>query len=158
MTLKYRGETADSSTDGSQTLEDLYRERYNTTRARDRQVGYTLAGPHRHDLTLFADGRPVRDVLSSGQTKVVAAALRLATVAVLEHERGEQFPVLVDDVDAELDPGMLNRLQRILTQAEQVFVSSAGTRDVTLQLAPARTVWIRNGTCADETPSGDRKI
>jgi len=158
VTLKYRGEAAESPTDSLQKLEDLYRERYNATRARDRQAGYTLAGPHRHDLTLFADGRPVRDVLSSGQTKVVAAALRLATVAVLEHERGEQFPVLVDDVDAELDPAMLNRLGRTLAQAEQVFVSSAGTRDVISQLASARTVWIRDGICTEGTPSGDRRI
>jgi DNA replication and repair protein RecF len=117
-----------------------------------------VAGPHRHDLTLFADRRPVRDVLSSGQIKVVAAALRLATVAVLEQERGERFPVLVDDVDAELDPSILRRLGESLGASGQVFFSSAGTRDVRTQLPPAQTFWIQEGTCSENPPPGDDAI
>lgn len=152
LALEYRGEGGNEAENGQEAVAEILRERYNATRARDRQVGYTVAGPHRHDLTLFADGRPVRNVLSSGQTKVVGAALRLATVAVLERERGERLPVLVDDADAELDPLALRRLGETLADGGQVIFSSAGAQDVTAQLRPARTFWIRGGVCNTKAP------
>ncbi len=68
-------------------VEESYRQRYNETRTRDRLMGFTVDGPHRHDLSLRTDGRGIRDVLSTGQIKVVAAALKLATLAQIEKER-----------------------------------------------------------------------
>ncbi len=86
MSVGYR---SDSWLNGCETtieLEESYRKRYNVTRIRDRHAGHTLEGPHRHDVKLEAGGRPAREVLSSGQVKVVAAALRLATVVQVERE------------------------------------------------------------------------
>jgi len=74
---------------------------------------------------LLGDGRPVRDVLSSGQIKVVAAALRLATLAQVEDTRGEHFPVVIDDVDAELDSSVFSRLCHSFVGDRQLFLSSA---------------------------------
>jgi DNA replication and repair protein RecF len=105
-------------------VELLYRQRYNETRARDRQAGFTLDGPHRHDVSLRCEGREARYLLSSGQAKVVAAALRLATLACVEREHGEHYPVIVDDIDAELDRGALERLLRFLGTERQVLMSS----------------------------------
>jgi DNA replication and repair protein RecF len=105
-------------------VEELYRQRYNETRTRDRQMGFTVDGPHRHDLGIKTAGRSVRHVLSSGQTKGVAAALRLATLAQVERERDERFPVVIDDVDAELDGTALTRLVERLGGERQLFVSS----------------------------------
>ena len=98
---------------------------YNETRARDRRTGFTNEGPHRHDLGLRADGRSVRHMLSSGQSKVVAAALRLASLTQVEKERGEHLPVIIDDVDAELDSEVLGRLIEHLEGERQLFFSSA---------------------------------
>jgi recombinational DNA repair ATPase RecF len=64
-------------------------------------------------------------VLSSGQTKVVAAALRLASLTDVEEHRGERFPVVIDDVDAELDPRVLSRLIGRLEGERQLLLSSA---------------------------------
>jgi DNA replication and repair protein RecF len=125
VTLDYRTE---SWLDASQTpveVEEMYVHRYNRERARDRRMGHTLDGPHRHDLAIRADGRPARDVLSSGQTKVVAAALRLAMLEYVEHERQRILPVIVDDIDAELDRSTLDRVVRRLGMGRQVFLSSA---------------------------------
>ena len=95
---------------------------------RDRRTVFTGEGPHRHDLGLRADGKPVRHMLSSGQIKVVAAALRLASLQQVERERDEHLPVIIDDVDAELDAVVLSRLIDHLTGDRQLFLSSADGR------------------------------
>ena len=125
ITLDYRTEGWLRETQTSVEVEEMYVQRYNRERARDRRMGHTLDGPHRHDLALRADGRPARDVLSSGQTKVVAAALRLAMMEHVEHERQRTLPVIVDDIDAELDRSTLDRVVRRLGMGRQVFLSSA---------------------------------
>ncbi len=105
-------------------LENLYCQRYNDLRVRDRRAGFTFEGPHRHDVVLRADARPLRDVLSSGQIKIVAAALRLASLSVVESARREILPVIIDDVDAELDTESLSRLVGSLGSQRQAFISS----------------------------------
>jgi len=126
-------------------VEDLYQQRYNETRARDRLAGFTGDGPHRHDLSLRAAGRSIRYTVSSGQAKVVAAALRLATLAHVEKERHEQFPVIVDDVDAELDGPALARLVDHLGNERQVFLSSTNDGIAALFGSRSRQIWLDKG-------------
>ncbi len=123
--LSYRGEAGSEKAEKVSELEEHYQKRYNETRVRDRRTGFTSEGPHRHDLGLRADGRTVRHTLSSGQSKMVAAALRLAAVTQVESQRGEHLPVIVDDVDAELDVEVLGRLIEYLEGERQLFFSSA---------------------------------
>ena len=123
--LAYRGEAGLEQAEKVSELEEHYRKRYNETRVRDRRTGFTSEGPHRHDLGLRADGRTVRHMLSSGQSKVVAAALRLASLTQVEKVRGEHLPVIVDDVDAELDSVVLGGLIEHLEGERQLFFSSA---------------------------------
>jgi DNA replication and repair protein RecF len=142
VAIGYRSEPWFGPSDSVKKVEDLYRKRYNETRTRDRQMGFTVDGPHRHDLSIKTAGRSVRYVLSSGQTKGVAAALRIATLAQVERERSERFPVIVDDVDAELDGAALNLLVERLGSKRQLFLSStsehvaelAGPRGCCIQL------------------------
>lgn len=125
VAVQYRGEAGFEQAENVPELEEYYRKRYNETRARDRRTGFTVEGPHRHDLGLRADGRTVRHMLSSGQSKVVAAALRLASLKQIELDRGEQLPVIIDDVDSELDRVVLGRLIGHLGGNRQLFLSSA---------------------------------
>lgn len=125
LAVAYRGERELKEAEDVSEVEDYYQKRYTETRARDRRTGFTGEGPHRHDLGLRADGRSVRHMLSSGQTKVVAAALRLASLRQIERERGEHLPVIIDDVDAELDAVVLSRLFTHLEGERQLFLSSA---------------------------------
>jgi len=146
IAIEYRSEAWSRPSDEAKKVEDLYRQRYNETRTRDRQMGFTGDGPHRHDLSLKTAGRSVRYVLSSGQTKGVAAALRLATLAQVERDRNERFPVIVDDVDAELDGAALTLLVERLGNERQLFLSS--TSELVAKLAGPRGCCIRleNGT------------
>ena len=141
----YRTEPWLDASKGRQKVEDLYQQRYNETRARDRLAGFTGDGPHRHDLSLRAAGRSIRYTVSSGQAKVVAAALRLAALAHVEKERHEQFPVIVDDVDAELDGTALARLVDHLGNERQVFLSSTNDGIAALFGSRSSRIWLDNG-------------
>jgi DNA replication and repair protein RecF len=145
VTLGYRSETWLNGDESLAELEESYRKRYNETRPRDRHTGHTLDGPHRHDLRLEADGRTAREVLSSGQTKVVAAALRLATVVQVEGDRGEALPVMIDDVDAELDTAVFARLTRALAGRRQLLLSSAHGDLVAASFPQARVLTVEDG-------------
>ncbi len=73
-------------------------------RSRDRELGYTTVGPHRADLDL---GRPFDSVSSQwsrGQSKLIALALSLAQAAALREWNGDRCLLLLDDLQAELDP------------------------------------------------------
>jgi DNA replication and repair protein RecF len=155
ITLEYRGESRSGRFEGVEKVEDLYRQRYNETRTRDRQMGFTVDGPHRHDLSLKTDGRSVRYVLSSGQTKRVAAALRLATLAQVERERNEHFPVIVDDVDAELDGAALKLLIQRLGNERQLFLSSTSERVAELAGPNGRRISLENGTRVSQEAASD---
>jgi DNA replication and repair protein RecF len=144
--LFYRGEAGLEQAEKVSEVEEHYRKRYNETRARDRRLGFTGEGPHKHDLGLRADGRAVRHMLSSGQTKVVAAALRLASLKQIERVRGEHLPVIIDDVDAELDAVVLSRLIGHLEGDRQLFLSSANNRVFHELSAGSSRLDIRQGT------------
>jgi len=135
-------------------VEESYRKRYNETRARDRRVGSTVEGPHRHDVRFDVDGRPVRDVLSSGQTKVVATALLLAAVETVEQSRGEPLPVVIDDVDAELDREVFARLKDQLFGERQLFLSSARPEAVGTLAQSSSTFRMDSGQCSLATSTG----
>lgn len=141
--MTYRGD-ADGGDDPTE-LAKFYRKRYHSSRDRDRQAGFTTDGPHRHDLGLRADKRNVRDVLSAGQVKVVAASLNIAALIEVERRLGEVVPVLVDDADAEIDRGILERLLTALGGERQVLCSSAHG-DTVLEVArPASVIEMRAG-------------
>lgn len=148
--ISYRTESWWNPSADLERVEDLYQQRYNETRVRDRQMGFTVEGPHRHDLSLRTGNRGVRHGLSSGQAKVVAAALKLAALAHIEKERSEHIPVIADDVDAELDSAVLARLIAHLGRERQLFLSS--TRDEIAETVahPTRRMWLEHGSCVRE--------
>ena len=154
VTMGYRWEAWLNEPQTVEKLAESYRKRYNETRVRDRHTGHTQEGPHRHDLRLEADGRPAREVLSSGQIRIVAAALRLATVSQAERVRGEQLPVIVDDVDGELDSAVFERLTRTLASRRQLFLSSAHGELVAPLFPEAHVVTMVRGSCQGRTASG----
>ncbi len=155
VSLAYRGESWLDPEEEPDRMAECYRSRYTETRARDRLTGYTGEGPHRHDLTVRVDGKPGRDVLSSGQTKVVAAALRLAAVAEVEAQRGEVLPLIVDDMDAELDIATLTRLLECVGRRRQLLLSSAHEGMVQEVVAARATFHMEGGRCSAAEPAGD---
>ncbi len=90
-------------------------------RARDRERGFTQRGPHRAELILRCDDHAAASELSRGQQKLLALALLLSQLRIL-NQYGEQTPVLLlDDPISELDREHLGILLEWLPQ--QTFQS-----------------------------------
>jgi DNA replication and repair protein RecF len=71
---------------------------------RDRERGYTSAGPHMDDLSLGLGGHGVRPFASQGQQRAVVLALKVAEIENLRDRLGRPPLLLLDDVSSELDP------------------------------------------------------
>lgn len=120
MRYEYRGrrdrERSDrhvASASGDATADDgglaawrhMLRAALRADRASDLRRGMTQTGPHRDDLVLAIDGRPLPAFASAGQQRTVAIVLRLLEAETLRaraHEGGAPV-VLLDDPFAELD-------------------------------------------------------
>jgi DNA replication and repair protein RecF len=84
-----------------------------TSRATDEVRRQTHAGPHRADVAVRLHGRPARDVLSRGQQKLVAVAMTVAQLRLLQDATDMTPTLLLDDPAAELDA---ERLQRFIDE------------------------------------------
>ncbi len=99
---------------------------------RDRVSKSTNSGVHRADIKLKHQGKPARDVLSRGQTKIVVLAMLVAQGRILQKQRSQDCIYLLDDLAAELDKDYLSRgVELLLAQKAQVFLT--GTNKDTLQ-------------------------
>jgi DNA replication and repair protein RecF len=105
---------------------------------RDRDRGYTSAGPHMDDLSLSLDGRAARAYGSQGQQRAAVLALKIAEIENLRSALGRPPLLLLDDVSSELDPEKnrflleyLGRLpgQSFLTTTDRHLVSAAAGPD-----------------------------
>ncbi len=94
-------------------------------RPRELHLGVTLAGPHRDNLRIEVDGSPASDLLSGGEMKMLVLLLKYAKIRIFL-ERGIEPPLfLLDDIDAELDFGILEKLLKYLVGTVQIFTTSA---------------------------------
>lgn len=94
-------------------------------RSREVAAGFTLRGPHRDDLHFSTNGKDAADVLSSGEIKATVLFLKMAKTDLFIERTGQNPLFLLDDLDAELDLGILRRLMAGLTGRTQLFVTSA---------------------------------
>ena len=94
-------------------------------RQRDRQVGFTTAGPHRADVRWRARKGMARENLSRGQGRLLVMAFEVAQVSYVMEVYGVRPVLLVDDLSTELD---IESMQRFISRVEglglQVFISS----------------------------------
>lgn len=81
---------------------------------RDRQLGYTLHGPHRADLRIRWHGVKAEQHASRGEQKILICNLILAQAALM-HQQTERKPILlIDDLAAELGQGYRQRLLEVI--------------------------------------------
>jgi DNA replication and repair protein RecF len=95
------------------------------SRAADELRRQTQAGPHRADVAVRLHGRPARDVLSRGQQKLVAVAMTISQVRLLQDLTGTTPTLLLDDPAAELDAERLQRfIDEVASLRSQLVVTS----------------------------------
>jgi len=94
-------------------------------RTRDEAKRITHPGPHRADVIIRMKGRPAREVLSRGQQKLVAVAMTLAQLHLLQNTTQTTSTLLLDDPAAELDGEHLRRfVDEVLRLKSQLILTS----------------------------------
>ena len=91
---------------------------------RDRYLGNTSVGPHRHDVIFQINSSPALSTASRGEARTIVLALKFLEVDIIEQLTGKTPIVLLDDVFSELDA---NR-QKLLTshlKGHQIIITSA---------------------------------
>jgi len=92
-------------------------------RRRELEQRTTTVGPHRDEVLLTLDGRPVRNQASQGEQRSIAVGLRLASYRMLTEHHGYAPILLLDDVFSELDPLRTAAVVALLPQG-QVLVTT----------------------------------
>lgn len=91
----------------------------------DAERGATQVGPQRAELSFRLDGLPVKDRISRGQQKLLAAALLIAQLKLFPADAPIRPSLLLDDPAAELDNERLASLIReVSAQAVQLIVTT----------------------------------
>lgn len=92
---------------------------------RDRQLGYTFAGPHRADLTIKVGDNKAAAFASRGQIKASTLALTLAQAELFADDHDDECVLLLDDLPSEFDAERLSRVVELLAGSDrQVFITT----------------------------------
>lgn len=97
---------------------------------REMAQGTTVVGPHRDDLLLLLDGKPVDKFGSRGQQRTVALALKLAELDLIRQHIGQNPILLLDDVLSELDDARRAALRDVVQRHEQVLLTTTERPDM----------------------------
>ena len=91
---------------------------------RDRYLGNTSVGPHRHDVIFQINTSPALSVASRGEARTIVLALKFLEVDIIEQLTGKAPVILLDDVFSELDA---TRQQLLTSQLKghQIIITSA---------------------------------
>ncbi len=139
IALELLGEPVELSYHPGWPVDTTFEEALEASLARDREKGATQPGPHRADLKIRLGGRIARDHVSRGQQKMLAAALILAQLEVLQAATNAPGVLLLDDPAAELDRKALRRLlQRVSTMQVQRLITGLDDRGLLPQQDAAR--------------------
>jgi DNA replication and repair protein RecF len=128
-------------------------------RPRELGAAMTLVGPHRDDLRFLVTRNPstvaqgdatamdATTYASRGQGRTIALALKLAEVALMRAETGEDPVLLLDDVMSELDVARRVALAQAMLDAPQAIVTATDLNDFTPGfLERARVMRVCEGT------------
>ena len=106
----------------------------------------SLTGPQRDTLDFLIDGRVASEVLSGGEQKIIVLFLKFAKLVLFRRRFEEAAIFLLDDVDAELDLEVLQKLLLGLPPSTQVFGTSAKEPFLAaLEAGPHRRLVVENG-------------
>ena len=118
------------------------------SRSRDQARGLTHSGPHRADVLVRLNGRPAREVLSRGQQKLVAIAMTLAQIRLLQERTSTTPTLLLDDPAAELDGPHLQKFIEEVSRLRCQLVLTSLQAQSDLFGRPERVFHVEQGRVA----------
>jgi len=90
---------------------------------RDKMLGNTSVGPHRHDVMFELNHSPALSNASRGEARTIILALKFLEVDIIEQLTGLKPLILLDDVFSELDLARQKALSD-KTRAHQIIMTS----------------------------------
>ena len=108
--------------------EDRFEEALRSGRGRDIQLGMTLTGPHRDDLSILSNGIDLKKYGTQGQQRTAALSLKLAEIELVRQAIGDMPVLLLDDVLSELDSGRQHFLLESIRDI-QTLITCTGVED-----------------------------
>lgn len=119
-------------------------------RRRELAAGFTIIGPHRDTVAFEISGKPAADLLSSGEIKMTVLFLKFAKMALYRSILEARPLFLLDDIDAELDLGIIERLLAHVNGSAQLFTTSAKHSVFrSLEVGPHRRIVLRAGAVSE---------
>lgn len=91
-------------------------------------IGYSLLGPHKHEVEFILNGKDSRYYCSQGQQRGLIIAFKIAEVLYRLHVRNERPILLLDDVMSELDEGKRIKLVDFLKSINSQIVITTTDR------------------------------
>jgi DNA replication and repair protein RecF len=121
-----------------------------TSWSHDQEVGTTQVGPQRAEVGIRLNGAPVKDRISRGQQKLLAATLLMAQLNLFPKDALMRPTLLLDDPAAELDADrLLGFIHEVSRQSVQLIVTSLSAEFSTLG-SPGRRYTIEGGAVAGD--------
>ena len=101
-----------------------FTEQWKKIRVKELSIGYTILGPHRDDLILQLDRKPMKDFASEGQKRCCISALRFAEFWRLCQLLDEKVLLCIDDLGTHMDETRQKLLKQTLASPAQIFVTT----------------------------------
>jgi DNA replication and repair protein RecF len=97
---------------------------------KDKIVGFTSTGPHRHDVLFDFNGSPALTVASRGEVRSIVLALKFLEVDIIQSITDKAPIILLDDVFSELDKDRQSYLIQSTTHNQIIITSATGSHDI----------------------------
>ena len=89
-----------------------------------------MVGPHYDDIRIFLDERELKRYGSQGRKRFASIILKLAQAWAIMERRAERPIVLLDDIFSELDDETARRVNSLLSDRYQSFITTPRTEDI----------------------------
>lgn len=95
-----------------------------TSSDRDKMLGNTTIGPHRHDIVFNFNNSPALSSASRGEVRTIVLALKFLEVDIIEKITGLKPLILLDDVFSELDEERQKSLSDTIREHQIIITST----------------------------------
>lgn len=145
LTIEYLSNIHLEKTMNYDRIKESFYKKIKSKESREKQLGYTLVGPHRDDFDLFINEREVKKFGSQGQQRTAALSLKLSEIELIKDETGEYPILLLDDVFSELDLSRQKSLLNIFRKTQTIITSTAFDEVLKDKVLKYKLIHIKNG-------------
>jgi DNA replication and repair protein RecF len=125
LDLIYRSQGLSAAGTSLEGMNQFFLQQFERNRRRECELGITLSGPHRDDLSILLFDKEARQFASEGQQLACVAALKIAQWNWLNDLTDEPPILCVDDMSPSFDPSREKELYKRMEELAQVFITSS---------------------------------